>query len=205
MTRFAAAMLCLAVGLSIWAPAATAANDRAATAFISEIGQRTLLAMNYQGLSDAEREERLGEMMREGLDIEGLGRYTLGHFLRQSNPEKVAEFQVWFERYIVMFYPRVMLQFPFVEFSVDGAKSVGDRDLMVSTQLKFGDGGGVAADWQVRDFDGKLRIVDVKVEGNSLRRYTRAKFARVLRKQWIDGLIATLKDWVTSGRETPVF
>jgi len=71
--------------------------------------------------------------------------------------------------------------------------------------LKREGGGEVQADWQVRMINGAYQIVDVKVEGHSLRSFTRAKFERVLREKWIDGLITVLKDWVTSGIEKPVF
>ncbi|MEZ5647433.1 MAG: ABC transporter substrate-binding protein [Alphaproteobacteria bacterium] len=184
---------------------AAAANEQEAKTFMINMGQRTQEALTKPGLTDEQRISMLGGILDKALDIEGLGKFTLGPFLRQSNADRVAEFLSWFHKYVVMFYPKLMLKLSFVGFEVRDARSTSDQDILIGALLKRREGGEVQADWQLRMINGTYQIVDVKVEGHSLRAFTRAKFERVLREKWIDGLILVLKDWVMSGTEKPVF
>ncbi|GEM_PF-2141647 len=186
-------------------PFAALATEADARAFMVDMGKRTQDALTKPGLNDDQRVTMLGEVMAKALDIDGLGKFTLGPFLRQSNADKVTEFLGLFHKYVVMFYPKLMLKLSFVGFTVTEARATSDQDILVGSMLKRDGGGEVQADWQVRMINGTYQIVDVKVEGHSLRSFTRAKFERVLREKWIDGLIVVLKDWVTSGIEKPVF
>lgn len=186
-------------------PFVARATEADAKAFMVDMGKRTQDALTKPGLKDDQRVAILGEVMAKALDIDGLGKFTLGPFLRQSNADKVTEFLGLFHKYVVMFYPKLMLKLSFVGFTVTEARATSDHDILVGSMLKRDGGGEVQADWQVRMINGSYQIVDVKVEGHSLRSFTRAKFERVLREKWIDGLIVVLKDWVTSGIEKPVF
>ncbi len=204
--QFVASAAALTAGVSIGSfPFLALASEAEAKAFMVDMGKRTQEGLTKPGLTDDQRVAMLGEIMAKALDIDGLGKFTLGPFLRQSNADKVSEFLSLFHKYVVMFYPKLMLKLSFVGFTVMEARATSDQDILVGSMLKRREGGEVQADWQVRMVNGAYQIVDVKVEGHSLRSFTRAKFERVLREKWIDGLITVLKDWVTSGIEKPVF
>ena len=48
--------------------------------------------------------------------------------------------------------------------------------------------------WRVRDRQGKLKVIDMQVEGVSLLRTKRNDFEMILKNQGIDGLIVTLQN-----------
>jgi len=99
-------------------PLLALATESDAKAFMVEMGKRTQDALSRPGLTDDQRVAMLGEVMAKALDIDGLGKFTLGPFLRQSNADKVTEFLGLFHKYVVMFYPKLMLKLSFVAFTV---------------------------------------------------------------------------------------
>ncbi|MCC7049664.1 MAG: ABC transporter substrate-binding protein, partial [Alphaproteobacteria bacterium] len=63
----------------------------------------------------------------------------------------------------------------------------------------------VEVGWYVREISpGSYKIQDVQLSGHSLRAFQRAKFEKILRERWIDGLIKVMQTWVQNGREDPV-
>ena len=78
-------------------------------------------------------------------------------------------------------------------FTVTGARQASEKDVVVSTRLVRPSGMEIAADWRVRVFDGKFRIIDVMVEGISMAVTQRSEFAAVVRRDGIEGLLAILR------------
>lgn len=194
----AALMALIAAWLA--APWPAAASVDGAQAFIRTLGDRAVKVMN--GRDD--RREGLERLIQDGLDIPGLGRYALGSFLRQSNPKKVEEYLSLFRDYAIMAYPNLMGKLNLRRFEILSAKAIDPDSSYVVTRIGYGEKETIEVGWYVREAPkGHYKVQDVQLEGYSLRSFQRAKFEKILRDRWIDGLIKVMQAWVANGREEP--
>ncbi len=85
-------------------------------------------------------------------------------------------------------------------------KESGGDAAFVVTNIEYGDKDKAELGWYVREVKpGVYRVQDVQLEGYSLRAFQRAKFEKILRDRWIDGLIRILGSWIKAGHEEPYF
>ncbi len=194
-----AALLAL-VAAGIAAPCPASASVDGAQDFMQALGDRAVKVMNGR---DNDR-EGLEKLIEDGLDLQSLGRYALGAFLRQSNPRKVDEYLNLFRDYAIMAYPTLMAKLNLRQFEILSAKAIDAESSYVVTRIGYGADETIEVGWYVREGPaGRYRIQDVQLEGYSLRSFQRAKFEKILRDRWIDGLIKVMQAWVAKGREEP--
>jgi ABC-type transporter MlaC component len=183
------------------APGGALASPDGARDFIQKLGERALTTMK----SRQDRREAVRKLIDDGLDVEALGRFALGPFLRQSNPRRVEEYLAVFRDYVMMAYPDMLAKFDLRNFEIVSTKDLGDASF-VTTTIEYGDNDKAELAWYVREVKpGQYKIQDVQLEGYSLRAFQRAKFEKILRERWIDGLIRILHNWIKAGREEPYF
>jgi ABC-type transporter MlaC component len=204
MTRFPTRRAFLAASCALASAAALGparASPDGARDFIQKLGERALATMKTR----QDRREAVKKLIDEGLDVEALGRFALGPFLRQSNPRRVEEYLAVFRDYVMMAYPDMLAKFELRNFEIVATKDLGDASF-VTTTIEYGDKDKAELGWYVREVrPGQYKIQDVQLEGYSLRAFQRAKFEKILRERWIDGLIRILGNWIKAGREEPYF
>ena len=61
------------------------------------------------------------------------------------------------------------------------------------TRIGRPSGPPLECDWRVRQRDGKLRIIDVMVEGVSMAVTQRSEFSAVIKSRGFDGLLSALR------------
>jgi ABC-type transporter MlaC component len=190
----------VSLALAAGAPEAKASADGARD-FIQQLGRQAVST-----LSDPQpTREALQRLIDTGLDVESVGRFALGAFLRQSSPEKVRIYLGVFRDYVLMSYPDLLAKLKLREIEVLAVKPVDDQTSAVATRIGHGERDTVEVVWAVREVQpGQYKIQDVQVSGHSLRAFQRAKFEKILRERWIDGLIKVMETWVQNGREDPV-
>jgi phospholipid transport system substrate-binding protein len=194
--------LCLMGGAvsaaAIISPAMASADG--AGNFMQSLGDRAVRVMNAKH----DQRQGLAQLLDDGLDIPGIGRFALGSFLRQSNPQKVEEYLMLFRDYVLMSYPTLMGKLNLKQFQILSTKAVDAENSYVVTRIGYGEKETVEVGWYVREAaGGRYKIQDVQLEGYSLRTFQRAKFEKILRDRWIDGLIRIMQSWVANGREEP--
>lgn len=193
----AAAIVAILAG----APGARASTD-GAREFIQQLGRQAVSTLAEQPHPTREALQRLIET---GLDVEAVGRFALGSFLRQSSPEKVRVYLAVFRDYVLMSYPDLLAKLKLREIEVLSVRGVDEHTSFVTTRIGHGENDTVEVGWSVREVQpGQYKIQDVQVSGHSLRAFQRAKFEKILRERWIDGLIKVMQTWVENGREDPV-
>lgn len=195
--------LCLAAAMGAGlAPAPASGSTDGARAFVQGLGERAMRAINAR----QDRREALKKLIEDALDIESVGRFALGAFLRQSNPKKVEEYLGVFRGYVMMAYPDMLAKFELKKFEIVSATDSGAGASLVITTIEYGEKDKAELGWYVREVKpGLYRVQDVQLEGYSLRAFQRSKFEKILRDRWIDGLIRILNGWIKAGREEPYF
>lgn len=183
----------LAQGLA-QAPA-QAATPVAATKFIEDLGGRLVPILAGDARSDAEREEQLKVLIRDGFELAITGRFVLGKFWRRANAAQREEYQRLFAQYVVTTAARRFAPFRDITFQIVDSRKVGKKDIMIRTLLIRPDK-EVPADWRVRKVGDGYRLIDVQIAGISLALTQRQDFAAVISAEGIDGLLANLRSQV---------
>ncbi len=193
-----AAIFLLALAAAVVGPgaqSAQAAAPAAATQFIEDLGGRLVPILASDARSDAEREEQLKNLVRDGFALSITGRFVLGKFWRKANEAQRTEYQSLFAQYVVTTTARRFAPFRDVTFKIVDSKMAGKKDVMIKTLLIRPDK-EVPADWRVRKVGDRYRLIDVHVAGISLALTQRQDFAAVITAEGMDGLLANLRSQV---------
>lgn len=143
-------------------------TDRA-TSFVMDLAQQAIHSLTQSSLSESERRYRFAEFLRTSFDMPSIARFTFGRYWRQATPEQK-------ERYVGLFTDAMARQYSSIFKKYSGQKilnrgkatNFGQKGIMVHTTIVQPSGKHVLIDWRVRDKSGRLRIIDVIVEGVSM-------------------------------------
>ena len=111
-------------------------SDADAGAFVSRLGNSTIAYLSDPATPQRLREDQLRGLLREGFDVERIGRFVLGKYRRTSSQAEINEFIGVFEEYIVVLYAKQFSAFSDVNFAVEKVvKTKRRKDSMVSTKI----------------------------------------------------------------------
>ena len=197
--------LLLFVGFaSVSAPVSVLAADthtspEQASKFVQDLGSRAVAMLANYNEAEAERhQEEFKKIVREGFDLDLIGRFVLGNSWRTATPEQQQEYQQLFSTWVLNSYARRLGAYKGESFSIVNAQAFADSDALVETEIKRPDGEPLKAAWRVREINGQLKIIDVVVEGVSMALTQRQEFASVIQRSGLDGLISDLRTRVNN-------
>lgn len=172
-----------------------AAQEPDAAAFITQLGDAALRMLANSELSEEERTGGFRRILLEGFDLPLIGRYALGRHWRRATEGERDEFDHLFETFIVEAYSARLGRYGGETFEVTGARTDGDRDSIVRSEIQQPNGPGIRIDWRVRSRNGKLKVVDVIFEGVSMLITQRDEFASVIQRSGgqVEGLLDSLR------------
>lgn len=196
------ALLSLALAPAMAQDADTAANDPdGAFAFISELSSNAIKVLDDPQLTQDERNDEFRRLLREGFDLDYIGRLVLGRHARNANKNQLESYKSVFPEYVLQIYSNRLKERGDETFEVDSTTPAGKRDLYVRSRIVRPDGPDVAADWRVRKIEGAFRIVDLKIEGISMAITQRDEFSAKVNADGIDALITFMRE--QTGTDTP--
>lgn len=183
------------LGLAIGAAAAEAATDpQGAAAFVRQLAEQALGTLRNTSITLEQREASFRNLLRNGFELDFIGRFTLGRHARSLTPDQQADFREAFSEFILKTYARRLSAYSGEVFTVTGAQPAGEHDALVSSRIdRPGGAPALMADWRVRNFSGAYKVVDVVVQGVSMALTQRQEFASVIGSSGINGLIAQLR------------
>jgi ABC-type transporter MlaC component len=193
------------LGLAVTVTPARASVDGARD-FIQSLSAEAVATMSGESADGTHvSRESLQNIIQRGLDVDSVGRFALGPFLRQSNPKKVEQYLTLFRDYVLISYPDMLAKLKLREMEIVSVKGQDENVTFITSRIGYGEKDTVEVGWYVREVTPNVyKIQDVQVSGNSLRIFQRAKFEKILRDRWIDGLIKVMERWVETGREDPI-
>lgn len=170
-------------------------NDKA-EAFIKATGDEVIAALKDGSATGANAEGWFREMLGRTLDIDTMGRFTLGRFWRSASPAQREDFIDAFRENLVSVYSRRLQEYSGENFRVIGSRPEGRKDTMVTTEITSQSGQSIDADWRVRgQDDGSYRVIDFVVGNVSLLASQRSEYASVIQRNGgsIDALIQAIR------------
>lgn len=183
----------LVAGLAAIAAMAVAGTGRAGTADAAALVER--LATELTRLFSASRSRSdlvaaFDRMLSGYADMPGVAAAALGPAWRSASAEERAAFVPAFQAYLSRKYGGFFAGYRDAGVKLDGAHDGGRAGVMVKTRfIRFGER-PVPVEWQVADRGGRLRVVNMIVEGVSMLASERSEIA--LRLEQAKGSVALL-------------
>lgn len=205
LTRRSAVLYLAAVMALILPVVAAPWHNRAQAALSADTPQGFIEHVSHQAFDllknkDLKKEQRIaefGRLFRENFDVDRIARFALGRYWRTTPAPKRVEYQALFADFIVNTYAARFGVYEGQTIEITGAKDLNAKETMVHSKLILPERDPVRVDWRVRKGkDGRLRIVDVVVEGVSMAITHRSEFAAVIQrdKGSIDGLLQRMRE-----------
>ncbi|WP_137180595.1 phospholipid-binding protein MlaC [Roseomonas sp. AR75] len=161
-----------------------------ATAFIQQTGEQLVSAINATGQSVAQRRDRVAQILRQAVDVEGVGRFILGRWWRQATPDQQQEYLKLFEQVLIHNLSSRFGEYQGVRFSLGRTQARTEEDALVNTVVERPGNPAFGLDWRVSEVSGQPKVVDVIAEGTSLRLTTRSEYSSVITRN--GGQVAAL-------------
>lgn len=172
----------LATPFALPLPAAAQMDATRAMNFIQTTGNALVEALNSTTLNPAQRRERVGNILRQAVDIEGTGRFILGRWWRTATPAEQQEYLRLFEETLIRNLSLRLGEYQGVRFTLGRSQQRTEEDVLVTTIVERAGTPPVNLDWRVADVNGQPRVVDLVAEGTSLRLTQRSEYSAVVQR-----------------------
>lgn len=196
--RFVFFIVPLAAALTWGGIAASANSLEASSAFVKQLGDRTIEVLTNESYSAEDRMAHYRDLLRDGFAVNTIARFSLGRHWRSATPELREEYLALFQVFVLDIYSKRLNAFSGESFTVLESIAIDGSDTMVSTEISGGDGPPIRVDYRVRSQNDALQIVDVLVEGISLIVTQRSEFASVINRDGLEGLMDKLREYTKS-------
>lgn len=162
--------------------------------FIQNLGDRAVSILADKTLSAADKDRTFQDLMHASFDLPTIGRFVIGrNAWNGATPDEQTEYLRLFEQLVIRIYSDRFALYNGEVFKVVSSRVEGERDTMVTGHiLRPGSSQPIVIDWRVRNFDGRLGIIDVIVEGISMSVTQRQEYSSVLARE--DNKIGPLLD-----------
>ncbi len=165
---------------------------------MQKLGDSAVMYLTTGSMPQPEKLEHLRALFKEGFDIQTIGRFVMGKHWREASDAQRSEFLSLFEAKIVQTYQDRLTDDPVKSFKITGA--VADKDsqdaLVNSLIVGTTDPQPTKVTWRVRLEEGKMKVVDVLVNGISESITQRSDFDSVIMKGGgnVEALLVTLRE-----------
>jgi phospholipid transport system substrate-binding protein len=150
--------------------------------------------------SKEEKIKKLKEIASETVDLDGIGRYTLGAYRKNITEEQILQYESLFEQYFLKSFSSRLAEYSNPEIEVISKKKLSENYTMVSSILVSTEQRPeVKIDWRIYTKNPKNpKIRDLIIEGLSLARTQKEEFSSIIESNDgdINALFFNLKKFV---------
>ena len=150
-------------------------------------------------LTKEERVEKLKDIARETVDIEGIGFYSLGSNRKNLTDDQLNEYKKVFSEYFLKSFSSRLAEYSNPEIEVNSKDVINENYTIVSSTLVATDSRPeVKIEWRVYTKDPEnLLIRDLIIEGLSLARTQKEEFSSIINSNdgKIEALLKNLSDF----------
>jgi phospholipid transport system substrate-binding protein len=192
-------MLATPFALAAGRPAHAEIDIPRAAQFIQATGQDMVAAINSRQ-PVAARRQRVAGILRQAVDIDGVGRFILGRWWRVASPAEQQEYMKLFEETLIRNLSARFGEYEGVRFSLGRSQQRTEDDVLVNTIIERPGQAAFNLDWRVGEVNGQPRVVDVIAEGTSLRLTQRSEYSAVISRNGgqVSSLLAAMRQQIAS-------
>jgi phospholipid transport system substrate-binding protein len=166
--------------LLIAAPVASARAASDAGAFVGEFADKAIALVSETGLSQAERRDAFGDLVRTYFDMPGIGQFLLGRYWRTASEAEQQAYLKAFTENMVYTYARRFDEYGGQKLVIDGTREDGRFDIVSSRIVSPNSNEEFRLEWRVIEAEGGKKIVDIVIEGVSMSVTQRQEYASVI-------------------------
>ena len=150
--------------------------------------------------SKNERIEKLKEIAKDTVDINGIGFYTLGAYRKTIKDSQLEEYKILFEQYFLKSFSSRLAEYSNPEIEVISKKKINENYTMVYSILAGTDQRPeVKINWRIYTKNPNMPVIrDLVIEGLSLARTQKEEFSSIIESNDgdIEALFTTLRDFI---------
>ena len=151
-------------------------------------------------LTKEERIEKLKEIAKDTVDINGIGFYTLGAYRKTINDSQIKQYQILFEQYFLKTFSSRLAEYSNPEIEVISKKKLNENYTIVNSVLVGTDQKQkVKIDWRIYTKNPNTPMIrDLIIEGLSMARLQKEEFSSIIESNDgdINALFSTLKNFI---------
>ena len=151
-------------------------------------------------LTKDERIEKLQEIAKDTVDINGIGFYTLGAYRKTISDDQLKQYKILFEQYFLKSFSSRLAEYSNPEIEVTSKKKLNENYTIVSSILvSTAKRPEIQIDWRVYTKNPEVPLIrDLIIEGLSLARTQREEFSSIIQSNDgdINALFVTLKKFI---------
>ena len=145
-----------------------------------------------------EKKQKIENIALDVVDVDGLGRFTLGSSRESLNEEQLKLYTKTFRTFFSKNIASRLQNYSDQDIKVTGSKKISDNYVLVSSKMiSKKDNQEIIIDWRVFNVNNKLVIRDLVVEGLSLAKTQREEFSSILASKGFEGLINNLNEFIS--------
>ena len=171
-------------------------NSIEADVFVQSTVNRASQALNDK-FSKEEKISKLKNIASETVDIDGIGRYTLGAYRKEITDSQMKEYKVLFRQYFLKSFASRLAEYSNPEIEVTSKRKLNENYTMVSSILVATDQRPeVKIEWRISTKNpSNPLIMNLVIEGLSLARTQKEEFSSIIQSNDgdINALFTTLK------------
>ena len=158
---------------------------------------------SQEELGYKQAKERFRDLVQNNFDVKTISRFTLGRYWRAASDQQQKEFTRLVQSVILDKYADRILNYNGERFTVNGARAVSDKDVMVNMTVKPQDNSAVTFAWRTRQFEEGPKVIDLSIEGISMSVTHRNEFSSIIQRNGgqVGALIQKLKDKETEQKD----
>jgi len=169
-------------------------DTRSAREVIQETADAVIHVLQTEGLSSAQRRQRIKGIARDRFDFRTMSRLVLKRDWKRLSRDQQREFVDEFRSYLSHSYGSRLERYEQQTVQVEGEHPEPRGDVTVQTRIHGGSVDGAEVDYRLRQRKGRWRIIDVIIEGVSLVSNFRSQFAEVLDRGGPEELLRRLRE-----------
>ena len=196
---FTKKILALLTSLIISLSSVTKVYSMEADIFIQSTVNRAAETLSGN-LNKEERIEKLREIAKDTVDIDGIGFYTLGAYRKTINDSQIKQYQILFEQYFLKTFSSRLAEYSNPEIEVISKKKLNENYTIVNSVLVGTDQKQkVKIDWRIYTKNPNTPMIrDLIIEGLSMARLQKEEFSSIIESNDgdINALFSTLKNFI---------
>ena len=190
MALFLAAIIAAAPYSNAWANPNAAQGQK----LIEDLTRQALTILRTEKGDIDAREKKFRTILADYFAMPSIARSVAGQHWRRMSPKQQEEFQRLFSEWVLKTYSRRFGGYEGETIAVEKASAMDRDTVLVRTKLQ-GNERNNRVDWRlVPEGGGKLKIVDVSVDGVSMLVAQKSEVASIVKNKGVDGLLDRLRN-----------
>jgi phospholipid transport system substrate-binding protein len=167
--------------------------------FVQSTVNRASEALNNKNLKE-KKIEKLMQIARETVDINGIGFYTLGAYRKNISEKEISQYEILFEQYFLKSFSSRLAEYSNPEIEVLSKEKLNENYTIVSSILVGTEQRPeVKIDWRIYTKNKENPLIrDLIIEGLSLARTQKEEFSSIIQSnnEDINALFSALKKFI---------